>query len=83
MHLMHFQSEKSKLNAVFKFLRRSVVPVDVFVQSLNLLLLPMSALPVINWGTGLALQEPDGRPSEEEESSSSELEREWRAELKR
>lgn len=31
----------------------------------------------------LALQEPEGRPSEEEESSSSEDEREWRMELKK
>ena len=43
----------------------------------------MSALLDTNWRIGLALQEPDGRPSEEEESSSSEDEREWRAELKR
>jgi len=45
--------------------------------------LPTSALPVTNWSIGLVLQEPDGRPSEEEESSSSEDEREWRADLKR
>ena len=45
--------------------------------------LPTSALPVLNWIIGLALQKPDGRPSEEEESSNSEDEREWRAELKR
>ena len=31
----------------------------------------------------LALQEPEGRPSEEEESSSSEDERGWRMELKK
>lgn len=52
-------------------------------EPLNLFLLPTSALPVINWIIGFALQEPDGRPSEEEESSSSEDEREWRAELKK
>ena len=45
--------------------------------------MPTRALLVTNWIIDLALQEPDGRPSEEEESSSSDDEREWRAELKR
>ena len=46
-------------------------------------MLPTNALPFTNWRIGLALQEPGGRPSEEEESSNSEDVGEWRAELKR